>query len=252
MAEKRNKQEHIEKARKGEDGIYFAIERTGLSDIYLHTARRFTEEEKKGYVKEFAEEGMVGTGFYQELKYVTWRELPQRPSDGSFPGCYNRAWIISPQEFDRYRSTNEERERQEQAKKEEARRKREEEEELARKEKEALISRVDSWTIEEKSIQDEGGWTKIYYHSFVVGGEELRFTERNIFDFGIAINPDYPVAAGLELGGLAWRNEAGILVWNDFVPSQGWVEVRPLTENEQICYAIVSKYGKFARSGIRM
>ena len=244
--------EILEKAKKGKEGMFLTIEYAPCYGIELSTARRFTEEEKKGYRKEYAETGMVGTGFRYPLSHVTKKELPERESDGSFPGSYNLAWIISESEFNEYYRMNEERE---QAQKEEERRKREEEEEIERKnqqEKEELLAKIDFWKIEEKDIKDEGGRTKTYRHIFLIGGEELCFVERNAFDIGTVINPDYAVAEGHTPGGVATCSEEGLTVWMDFVDSEGWVEVRPLTEKEEICYKIVAKYGKFAKASIRM
>lgn len=113
-----------------------------------------------------------------------------------------------------------------------------------------MISKVDDWSIREYNIHDEGGKTKVYKHCFRIGGSTFSFTERNVFDFGIVINPDYEITPG-EFGGIAMQKE-GVLQWHTFTSDSGWTPVRPLTEHEKICWTIIAKYGKFAGSGIRM
>lgn len=66
------------------------------------------------------------------------------------------------------------------------------------------------------------------------GGEALRFTCRNIFDFGYTVNPAYPIEPGRKPGGLANVEEGtGRRFWQDYRPDEGgWVEVRTLTDFE--------------------
>lgn len=130
------------------------------------------------------------------------------------------------------------------AAKEEAERKAEEE---YQREKTELLSQVDSWEITEKTISDEGGNTKMYTHTFRIGGETLTYTERNVFDFGRVINPAYSVADGIT--GVILINRDNALCW---VGGDNWDSIRKLTPAESICVTIITKYGKFARTWARM
>lgn len=130
------------------------------------------------------------------------------------------------------------------AAKEEAERKAEEE---YQREKTELLSQVDSWDISEKTISDEGGNTKMYTHTFRIGGETLTYTERNIFDFGHVINPAYSVADGIT--GVVLINRDNTLYW---VGGDNWDSIRELTPAEVVCVTIITKYGKFARTWARM
>lgn len=71
--------------------------------IYLHKARRFTEEEKEGLAEWFKNEGFVGIGKSTKLEHISWTDigeiLKDRKADGSFSGCSNSAYIISEDEW---------------------------------------------------------------------------------------------------------------------------------------------------------
>lgn len=60
-------------------------------------------------------------------------------------------------------------------------------------------------------------------------GETLRFSCRNVFDFGYVVNPAYSITPGREPGGMANDGQ-----WMDFKAGDGWVPVRPLTETETL------------------
>lgn len=130
------------------------------------------------------------------------------------------------------------------AAKEEAERKAEEE---YQREKAELLSQVDSWEIAEKTISDEGGKTKMYTHTFRIGGEILTYTERNVFDFGVVVNPAYSIVDGITGGIALRRNDA--LCW---VGGDNWDSIRELTPAETVCITIINKYGKFAGHWVRM
>lgn len=130
------------------------------------------------------------------------------------------------------------------AAKEEAERKAEEEYQC---EKTELLSQVDSWDITEKTISDEGGKTKMYTHTFRIGGETLTYTERNVFDCGVVVNPAYSIADGVT-GGIALRRN-DTLCW---VGGDNWDSIRELTPAETACITIINKYGKFAGGWMRM
>lgn len=101
-------------------------------------------------------------------------------------------------------------------------------------EKAALINDAD-WKIEEKPIMDEGGKTSEYTHTITINGKAYTIIERNLFDVGTILN-----ASG---GGIYTKQSDKWIVTNSSVE---------LPEDHQRAVTIVSKYGKFANSGIRM
>jgi hypothetical protein len=68
-------------------------------------------------------------------------------------------------------------------------------------------------------MEDEGGSTYYIRHTCSFeDGEVLVFSERNIFDFGRVINPEYAVAPGLDPGGIPVRDtEADTWYWKDYM-----------------------------------
>lgn len=240
----------IEKARQGKDGLFFVIDHDISCDIRVLVARRLTNEEKKKYRSWFAESAFASVGGEKTLKQIKFTDLPKRKADGTFSGGSDSVWVITPEEYDGYILENEKREKVIQEKEVEQQQKREEKKAQFEKEKRELLSQVDDWTITEHNISDEGGKTKLYKHRFLIGEKPLSFIERNVFDFGVVINPDYEISPGIS-GGLALKKD-GILQWHTFTRDKGWVPVRSLTDQEQICWEIIKKYGKFAGAGIRM
>ena len=240
----------IEKAKRGEEGLFLVIRHDLGYDTCILPARRLNEEEKKKYSEWFCESGFVGMGVRIPLKHIKYHDMPKRKPDGTFSGGSDSVWIISPEEYDRYIKENEKREKEIQEKEAEQRQQWEEKKAQYEKEKAELISKVDDWSIREYNIHDEGGKTKVYQHCFRIGGSTLTFTERNIFDFGIVINPDYEITPG-ESGGIAMR-KGGVLQWHTFSSDNGWIPVRHLTDHEEICWTIIAKYGKFAGANIKM
>ena len=77
--------------------------------------------------------------------------------------------------------------------------------------------------------------------------EKGTFKCRNIFDFGYTINPCYPVAPGMEPGGVA-RKEKGTgelyeLYWEHFDDQKRkWYTVRKMTEFEKKAYLYLKKF----------
>jgi len=70
--------------------------------------------------------------------------------------------------------------------------------------------------IETFSFEDESGTRTGYRHVLThASGRCFTFIERNIFDFGPVINPEYAVREGGSPGGLAMNHE-GKLAWQDF------------------------------------
>lgn len=222
----------------------FVLEDAYAYGISICKARRFTEEEKQSYVPEFREFGFVGIGQSEVLEYISWKDMPSRTPDGSFIGCGNRAWIVTDEEADAYRSLNA-------ARKQEEAEKRAAEEALLRKkiaqraaEEAATRAQFDRWDM----VPIEKYVVK---HTFDIHGETLSFLERDIFDVGRVVNPDYAIAPGI-VGGLSSSNDNNVLMWMDYVDGSGWNEVRPLTENEKKCINAIYKYGKYAKSQVRM
>ena len=73
--------------------------------------------------------------------------------------------------------------------------------------------------------------------------EKGTFKCRNIFDFGYTINPCYPVAPGLEPGGLPRKEKGtGELYWEHFEAKRGWYKVREMTEFETKAYLYLKKF----------
>lgn len=181
-------------------------------DFSLLHARRFTDEEKQRYIPEFREFGFVGIGQSEGIEYILWGDSPKRSSDGEFCGCNNCAWIVTDEEADAYCSLN-------------AARKQAEEEKRAAEEA-AIRARFDRWDM----VPIEKYVVK---HTLHIHGETLSFLERDIFDFGRVVNPNYAIAPGV-VGGLSDLNDNNVLVWMAFAKGSGWQEVRPLTENEAV------------------
>jgi hypothetical protein len=77
-------------------------------------------------------------------------------------------------------------------------------------------------------------------------GEQLRFSCRNIFDFGYVINADYPISEGREPGGICVRG-----LWQDYLDGQGWHDIRPATEFELLAISYLHQFPP-VYDGIRM
>lgn len=81
---------------------YLVCEAAYSYGVYLHKARRFTEDEKKNCAEWFRDKGFVGIGDPAKLEYITWTDvreiLKERKDDGSFSGCSNCVYIISDDE----------------------------------------------------------------------------------------------------------------------------------------------------------
>lgn len=81
---------------------FWALKTTEGYGISLVQARRLREEEKAGLADWYRELGMVGLGDQVALPYITWRDNPQRQSDGCFSGSENHAWTLSADEVRHY------------------------------------------------------------------------------------------------------------------------------------------------------
>lgn len=247
------KQEIINKALNNDGDIFFAIQYDycGISfGAHALIARKLKENEKHGYLE--PEKIFISEPVDYHLKHLNLKDLPFRTPDGSFLGSLNYAWIISYEEWNNYIELNNSRQKEIDDSKEKKRLEEEAQKRKIEAEKQALLAKIDKWDISEKTVYDEGGQSKVYFHNFLVNGEQLSFVERSIFDVGIVINPNYSVIPGEAFGGIALSKD-GVTQWYKFDSNQGdWNPVRPLTDNENLCIKIVSKYGKYANSPIRM
>ena len=103
------------------------------------------------------------------------------------------------------------------------------------------------WKIHTDYTYEFGQKKKMYIHDFKINGKHIKYVERNITDFGITINPDFEVEKGVPAGGLVMKNkdDHNKLWFNCFIDNT-WKFIRPLTEEERICYLIVKERGKFS------
>lgn len=108
------------------------------------------------------------------------------------------------------------------------------------KEKAELLSGV-KWETVEDTVYDEGGKTKEYIHILKINGETYKIRERNVFDVGICHN---------RMDGGMYSKENGEWVI-DNLTSEGWVTEK-ISDSEKKAIEIVSRYGKYAKSRIRM
>ena len=111
------------------------------------------------------------------------------------------------------------------------------------REREHLMSRIESIETSETKTKDKGGWTVIYIHRVKMkSGTILEFIDRNAFELCRLINPNYPILDGMKPGGIYTTQEDGSLMWECFVHKKGFVPVRPLTEDETFAVLAISKY----------
>lgn len=83
---------------------YLTVEYAPAYGISLQSARRLTDSEKKGYIPEYQDYMMVGTGNNIDLDSISWIDLYEflgkRAPDGEFAGCNNRVYIITQEQWD--------------------------------------------------------------------------------------------------------------------------------------------------------
>lgn len=83
---------------------YLVCEVTGVYGVFLHLARRFTDDEKKDYSDYFKERGFVGISEALIMEGLTESDVSSvlgddRECDGSFLSCFNMAYIITDTEW---------------------------------------------------------------------------------------------------------------------------------------------------------
>ena len=80
-----------------------------------------------------------------------------------------------------------------------------------------------------------------------IHGKTYTFNERNVFDVGKVINPDYPIKEGMKNGGILLAKD-GTDYWLFFNEKTGeWFTVREVTSEESLTYKLIVKYGGFAK-----
>lgn len=247
--ERQEKEQLVEKARAGKEGLRFIIDYDDFCPVHVGIARRMYPEEKAGYSKWYAESAFI-LMCSTELPQIRFEDTPKHKPDGTVSGGSDRVWVITYNEYIGYINKNNDREKQLEIQRAAEERRNAELISQYETEKKTILAKVDDWSVKVSEIHDEGGKTKEYTHSFQINGESLSYTERNIFDVGVVINPCYSVHPDMEPGGIAIKKD-GILQWHVWDQS-GWHPVRPLTKEEVICYTIITKFGKFSKSGIRM
>lgn len=116
----------------------------------------------------------------------------------------------------------------------------------ALKEREQLLQQVEVETRAEK-YTDEDGWSIMYCHKVTIkrSGAVFRFKDRNLFDFGRVINPDYPVMG--DPCGICLKQADGSLAWH-----QVGGKLCPLSEDESLAYEVISRYYGHCNSELRM
>lgn len=170
-------------------------------------------------------------------------DLPKRKSDGQFSASTNWAWILTDEEAEYYKALESERAVAGQERENREQREREERE-VAEKAREAEVrAQFSEWKVEPTGAHS-------VLHTMTINGETLQFAERDIFDFGVVVNPCYSIADGVD-GRLCLRKN-GRLVWENFMSGNGWCIVRELMDNEVSCVSVIQKYGRFSKSKIRM
>jgi hypothetical protein len=104
-----------------------------------------------------------------------------------------------------------------------------------------------------QDITDEGGKTKLYHHTVTChSGTKFNFSERNVFDFGRVINPEYAVLPGGKSGGIPNIID-GKYYWMLFDEDKGgWNKAREVVGDELIALSAVKELGLYADQGIRM
>ena len=212
--------------------------------IEICAARRLTTEEKEHYAAWFAETGFIGVGSHTDLPCISHEDLPNRPDDGSFLGCYNQGWIITEAEAASYEKLN---------------RQRQNEKDLAQKAAqdaynakiadfetgyENFKKQFESWTVTDVKQKQGDLFAE---HTFVLHGKEFSFVERDLHDLGFVINPMYRIDPDSTASGYLTCDDAGAKVW--CVNGSRYI---PLSEDETLCVNAICQYGKFVNSSIRM
>lgn len=212
--------------------------------IEICAARRLTPEEKKHYAAWFAETGFIGVGSHVDLPCISHEDLPNRPDDGSFLGCYIQAWIITEAEAASYERLNHQRQN---------------EKDLAQKAaQDAYNAKIadfetgyenckkqfESWTVTDVKQKQGDLFAE---HTFVLHGKEFSFVERDLHDLGFVINPMYRIDPDSTASGYLTCDDTGAKVW--CVNGSRYI---PLSEDEALCVNAICQYGKFVNSSIRM
>lgn len=114
-------------------------------------------------------------------------------------------------------------------------------EEKAKQDKNALLDGVE-WDVSQRTVSDEGGKTTEYTHKITINGRTYTIIERNVFDFGRVMNS--------KSGGM-YSMSNGKWVIERFSDGSGWVP-SSISDDEARAVEIVSRYGEYSNSPIRM
>lgn len=219
---------------------YIVLEYAPAYGTSICEARRLTEEEKPKWAEWFQKIGFIGIrDTLIHLPHIDMDDLPKRKSDGQFSATTNWAWILTDEEVEYYKSLELKRATAEQERKNREQREREEREAAEKVREAECRAQFSEWKVEPTGAHS-------VKHTMTINGETLAFAERDIFDFGVVINPYYPIADGVDGGFCRCKNDR--LVWDDVVHGV----IRELTDNEAACVLAIRKYGRFSKSKIRM
>lgn len=86
--------------------VFWTIELALAYGCTVQQARHLNDEEKTHYVDSAKETTFLRVGKAVALDEIRLTDMPERPSDGDFPGCGNQAWMISEEEKDAYLALN--------------------------------------------------------------------------------------------------------------------------------------------------
>jgi uncharacterized protein YxjI len=116
------------------------------------------------------------------------------------------------------------------------------EKEQKQKELEKLRKKA-TMTTTTHQVVDEGGKTIQAKHRVTLeNGQTFSFSDRNIFDVGRIINPDYEIVPGKH-GGLFEKGK-----WESYEEESGWIEIRSLAKAEKEAYDYVVNFGYYSNN----
>ena len=119
--------------------------------------------------------------------------------------------------------------------------------ESAERERMEIMKHIKNIETEKTDIFDEGGKTVCFTHRVTMkSGAVFTFADRNIFDVGRVINPCYPILPDSDPGGIVSKLDDGTLSWSISGPNGGFIDARPLSEDEIRAYYAIVNYCGFA------
>lgn len=224
-----------------------------------HSKRMRPIWEKKAKIRELEEaqtiEVYVSSRGWGDYSGITWRGNADRPTDEVASEC--RRMMAESNDVDDINQSDAtlalkiEVAKAESAKKLAAIEKRDADKKSTEAQREKDIAGME---IEETEISetDEGGKTKAYRIIVSIGDKKWSFIDRNVFDFGRCVNPDYAIIPGHEPGGLGFIDSDGGAYWQEFTNGTGWEKAREMEPDEARAFKVVLSYFGHAKSLIRM